>query len=630
MREPATYVFLLGCRGAGKTSFLSGLALLSRGGSDSRFQLVTEDGPTTRMITDLRAWSEQQQWPPPTSSMSPLTFALSYGSPYGVRRFQITVLDYPGEDLLEAMEKLDFEGRRPLEEQFERAAYILVVADPTQDLITPLNTDAVEARRRQDALVQAVNQLIRQRRQSAAARRGRPEIAILISKRDVLNRDKEVSVATIVRKNEPFIRNLTRFSASRPLCFPVTSCGETTINADGHVLPPPAPRPGGYEELFDWLSRRHFWARNRRLVAFTGGVFLLVLLVALGFHFWRQHKEETLVTTIEECPIGEVVSVVQRARRLKGQPADALDRRVRSELERIEKELDGGPTGDRLRGLGSELGQLQGLPPTAYARDLSETARHIETAQEEALFSAIKAEQRTGDTVRLLGLISEYKRGFPAGNHRAEVGHIYERAVGEQQAAARGRVRAIPIINRENLASKAKELRNYLKSYSDDPHAADMGKAASLAESVAATDSLRLRFKGCGFAEAKGKRYHEVRCFINGELRASCEAEAKSAASTFDKVLDVSYADWPSLRIELWDLNWGNEKIAQSDLDVLRDLAILDGKSRFMLTDTGGYWSCAEAYIIIEIQWRKDQGWSPVSAEDLQSYGRFIAPGREW
>ncbi len=630
MRDSTTSVFLLGCRASGKTSFLSGLAVLGRGGSDSPFQLVTKDGDTTRVITDLRAWSEQQRWPPPTSSMEPLTFELAYRSPYGERQFQIALLDYPGEDLLEAMETLDFEERRPLEEQFQRADFLLVVADPTQDLITPLTTDQVEARRRQDALVQAVGQLGWHRRQPGASRRSQPEIAILISKCDMLDAEKATSAATIVQENKPFLKNLTRFSSSRLRHFLVTACGETATDADGRSVPPATPRPAGYEELFNWLSERHFWAKNRRWLLVGAVAVLLAFLPFAVNHLRSCDQEEKLISTIEDRSLSEIITAVGEVRPLEGKPADALDRRVEAELARIEKELEGGPSGSRLKELASQMKQLADLPPTAYARKRDELAERIDGAREEALFNAIITVQRTGDTANLQMLIAEYEHEFPTGNHRDQVAHISKRAIGEHQAAARSRVRAIPITNRESLASKAREIHNYLKSYADDPHAAEMDEAAGLAASLAASDTLGLRIKGCGFSKEKKKRYHEIRLLVNGEPRATLESKAKSTESTFDRVVLLQSSEWTGIAVELWDLRFGNEKIAHSDLEILRDLSGFDGKNHFPLTDTDGYWSEAEAYIVIEIQWQKDQGWSAIPRDGLQAYGRFIAPGRDW
>lgn len=117
---------------------------------------------------------------------------------------------------------------------------------------------------------------------------------------------------------------------------------------------------------------------------------------------------------------------------------------------------------------------------------------------------------------------------------------------------------------------------------------------------------------------------------MNNEVRAECTSSSESTASTYDKTIDLPHADWSRIKIELWDLNWIDEKMAHSDTDLLRDLAAFDGKSRFMLTDTGGYWAEAAAYIIIEIQWRKDQDWSIIPVDDLRAYGGFIAPGRDW
>lgn len=224
---------------------------------------------------------------------------------------------------------------------------------------------------------------------------------------------------------------------------------------------------------------------------------------SIRYYLWSQHQEQTRIRVIEQDPIPQVIPRIGPDGTLAPGPATALDRRVKDELTRINGELGGSPTGDRLNALAEQAKSLRTLPPTAHTRELNETIARIDSAREEALFNAIKVEQRTGNSKPLLELISEYKREFPSGNHSKEIERIHQDTVARIRDEARARVRAIPITSRESLTSKANEIRNYLKSYADDSHAAAMRRAANLAENLAASDSLRLRIKGCGFADAK-------------------------------------------------------------------------------------------------------------------------------
>lgn len=633
MEEPTTKVFLIGCRASGKTSFLGGLATLTRGGSDSPFQLVTRDGPTARVVTDLRSLVEQQSWPPPTSSMTPLTFELAYQSPYGQRHFNIALLDYPGEDLLEAIETLNFQERRLLAEQFEAARYVLVIADPTQDLITPLTTDHAEARRRQDALVQAVGQLVRNRQGNNSNRRDiRPEIAVLVSKRDLLDGDGGTPTTAIIGANRAFLKNLSRLSSARPQCFLVSACGSTTVDANGRALPPSDPKPLGYEALFDWLGERHFWEKHGRVFKWSLGALAMIALLGAGYYLWQQQKQAELQSKIEKGSIQEVLDAVSTMEGLSFEAKSALDHRIDNELERINNEVGGGPTGDRLKELANEIVTLRKIPWSAHSRELNETRKRVDQAREEALFNAVKVARR-GNAETALTLIAEYKQDFPNGSHREQIDTMYAEIAGEQKAAARGNIRAILVNNRESLASRAKGIRSYLKSYSDDPDAVDMERAAVVAENLSTSSQVRLRMKGCGFAVEKGERYHEVQWLINRQplVNPRFKSDGKRTTSTFDQYKDVSFADWSRITIELWDLNYGDELMAQGGVDITRDLSQFDGKSHFSLPDEGpGYWVGTSAYVVFEVQWLKDQGWAAVPAEDLQAYGRFIQPGRDW
>ena len=171
-------IFLLGCRAAGKTSFISGLSILSRVGYGGSFRLTPNDKRTTNMISDLRKIADRREWPPATSNLVPLDFDLEYSE----RPFRVSILDYPGEDLRDAMETMDLESKELIFDRINRADCLLIMMDPYQDLRTTLNSNLLVAGRRQDALATAVSYLVKYRTDK---RRILPLVAFVISKAEI-------------------------------------------------------------------------------------------------------------------------------------------------------------------------------------------------------------------------------------------------------------------------------------------------------------------------------------------------------------------------------------------------------------------------------------------------------------
>jgi len=565
-----------------------------------------------------------------------LTFEITYTGSSGDKHFEITLIDYPGEDLLEAMETLNFEARTPLEEQFKRTDYVLVAADPTQDLITPLSNDHKAVRRRQDALVQAIGQLFIKSRKSAKDKNNRrpPQIAVLITKSDIINKGQNVSIDDIIKKNKAFLKNLKQLSSSTVAnCFPVSSCGSTIENAQGFALPPETPKPTGYEKLFDWLSREHFRAvHDKKIKRIIAIIVIPVVLIAV-YCTWSKYRQSVQIANIKTGSIQQLLAAVPKSGPLSPDVSDALDKRMPDELDHIKTELGNGLSSDRLKELDDKLRKYEDIHGLRQLSEVKKLRDRIERQLDESLYNTIKAAQHTGKDTKTLEYISEYKRKFPSGIHKVEVDNIYKIIVGNQKSAARGRVRGIAISNRNGLASKAREIRNYLKSYGDDVDANDMRRAAEIAEGLASCNKLRIHLKGCGFSESKGKRYHRIKWINKGneEVMTPYTSDGKRAASTFDWSKELESKDWDRVTIELWDLYHKNEMMASGQLDILEDLAQFDGSNHFKLqNEAPDYWQGVKAYVIIEVQWRKDQRWVPISPKDLKVYGRFIKPGGDW
>jgi GTPase SAR1 family protein len=244
-------IILLGCRGSGKTSFLTGLSLLARANKDSDFQIITSDSETARRFRDLRELADSGKWPGPTSTMNFLEFELVYKK----NIFNVLFLDYPGEDLLEAMETLDYTTREAIQEHAFNSDYVIVIADPTQDLLTSLNnTSETITRRRQDALAQAIGQLTKEKFESE---KPLPNVALVISKKDLFDSLENETIKDIEKNNDGFFKQLKNYSRQNNKLkkFKISACGSLDDSAPESF--PLDPQPTGYNELFDWMKILH-------------------------------------------------------------------------------------------------------------------------------------------------------------------------------------------------------------------------------------------------------------------------------------------------------------------------------------------------------------------------------------
>lgn len=629
MKKNKVSIFLLGCRAAGKTSFISGLSLLSRPGHGSPFQIVTNDGPTTKIITDLRSMAERQEWPAPTSSLVPLDLELTYQS----QTFKLSILDYPGEDLLEAMETLSFEDRELILEHILAADCLLIVADPTQDLETKLNTDPVGGRRRQDALAQAVGQLLKHRYEKEG---DNPLIALAISKYDLLS-SNDIVIENIIRDNEVLIRKLGKYArrSTRPECFGISVCGTGSNDEDVEAgAYPQNPQPQGYEPLFSWILNQYAIRKHKNRIILFFSITSLLVITSVSWFVYRGTVNSAMAEQIKLSPISEISAIVNQHDTLPDEPLRALDVRFQSEIERIEGELEGASSAQDLQRLRNHLDMLLDVRHVSHSKELSTLLDQVETSQENALINEIKLRIQSGEKGKALALCADYRSNFPNGIRKAEVEDFELKLEDRRRQELRSSVRGIRIGNRDSLARKAAEIQRYLDAFPDDPDAQSMNAAIRLSGQLAATDSVRLHFSSCGFSSSKGKRKHSVRWLLDGRVlpTPSFKSESKLTMSTFKETLDLDFQKWNSLEIELWDLKFRNEKIAGGNFKVLQDLHQWNGSRRIPLSRETKRWIGSSAWIKIEIQLPSSEegGWSAVDESTLEAYGSFISPGRHW
>lgn len=631
MGASTTNVFLLGCRGAGKTSFMLGLSLLSRPGHDSPIRLVSHDGRTASTVTELRDLAERREWPPPTSSMTPLEFDLSVAIGY----FRLSLLDYPGEDLLAAMETLDFSARKLMLERVLAADCLLVIVDPTQDLFTLLNTNAKEAGRRQDAIAQAIGGLVKHRRDNGEEA---PLIALAISKADLLE-SAGVSLPAAVAENQALLKKLASYArqSAPPECFAISACGYGGVERakEGQRAAFPAvAQPTGYEELFTWMKRALRRRTHRNGMLLVGGLLLLVASV-VGYWFVDQkQREDRLIGQVESAPVHELHEILDGVDEASDSVLAAVDQRIGDELEQAREDFVVSATEQSLERLRERVVLLREVPDGGRGRELKELLDQIESRQEEALLTSIETAMREGDFDLARGLARDHNRRFPNGSGVDQVKRA-RAEMGEREAEKlRAAIRSVSVDGKDSLLSKISKIESYLEAFPDDPECARAQAGISLASRVCGAETLRLRIFRYGYTN-EGATDHKVMVFfgLGGGPRLDFEAPSKGTWATADRAVQVSPPNWSSVRVEVWERGWfSDEKMASGRFDLVRDLRQFDGKTKVSLPNKGADWRHTNVWVKFKVELRSSDafGWTQVTPEELEAYGRFVSPGDHW
>lgn len=629
MGENSVGILLLGCRGAGKTSFLTGLSLLSRGGGgDSHFQAVPGDNVTAKLIFDLREQADKGEWPPPTSSMSLLECELTYkGQP-----FNVSLLDYPGEDFQAAMETLDFGAREEIRLHAAKAEYLLLVADPTQDLDTPVNvTVDRDKRRRQDALVQSVGYLFNDRRKSGDSL---PNIAVVLSKADLLQLPALSDDQVLLQENRSFFDQIAKYSrtATRVPIFPVSVCGQQHPDSD-RVFPPDA-QPNGYDRLFDWMSNRDLAKRHGRKIGIGLAIAALACAIAVSIWLWLDHEATAFEHLLGQAPLEKVRDALARHDDLSEDARRALNARAEREMDTVESQIPLVTTDQAFQRLDDTLALLSAMQQLTQPRRLNELRGRIEGLREASLYASIAAAVRGDEDPLALKMIADYRQRFPTGAHLAEVTKLEGSIADERRSALRGQVQSVAVTDRAGLARKIGEIRQYLGTYPDDPDAERIRTGLRLAERLSAADSVRLVMTGCGFGAEAGERKHEIRWAAGrtDETAVLFRQEGSVAMSTFSAPMEIDHARWRPVRIQLWStpLLLPNSLMASAELSVLHDAQRFDGKQRVALPTNIYAWDNVGAWVLIQLQLRGPGGWQDVPPAELEAYGRFVLPGEAW
>jgi len=597
--------------------------------------MVTNDGLTAAKVRDLRELAERRQWPAGTSTLTPLDFDLTFSG----RSFRLSILDYPGEDLLRAMETMDFESKELIYEHICKADCLLIITDPTQDLNTELNPDVKATRRRQDALAQAIGLLVKERETRELPA---PLVGVVVTKSDLLEANRGCDKKSVFNANRGLIKKLQAYARNRgtiPL-FTVSACGAISsedVSADPSTEYPVDPKPHGYEKLFVWISTQTSLKRELRKykthLLYALALLFMVFVAGVFFVVQKNQGNRELMNAIRSSPVIELHPLLEARDTLSSEAQKNLDERLDRVFSTMDSQFAAATSADDLKRLQGEVSVSRDLPFNARKGDFENLLDSIERRMEDALFRAIESAVRSQSPDEALELIVDYRNEFPKGAHQAEVDSFANQLRDQKEKLMRDRARSVRISTRDSLARKVAATREYLKSFPDSPERSVMEQALKISGRLSSADEVRLVFRGCGFSGTEERR-HEVKWILDRKILEGLTftCDEKRNRSTFEQKLEVPFAQWNGIHIQLWDLKNRNEIMANGRLNVLRDLQDFDGGEFMMTPAADDAWINVKAWLKIDIELRSSGsgGWSKVGKPEIDAYSKYIYPGDNW
>lgn len=617
--------FILGCRASGKTSFLSGLSILSRPSHKSSFGMVVNDERTAIFVKDLKQYADRGDWPPGTSDLIPLDFEVIYKH----RTFSLSLLDYPGEDLLDAMETMNYENKELIRDHIVKANIILLLLDPTQDLISPLNTDLAKARRRQDALAAAVGKLAVMRKENGLEL---PIVGLLISKSDLLD-DGQLSQIRV--DNKVLFSKLSQNARSPNLsCFPFTASGPV---AQGGLYPS-KPAPKGFEKLFAWLWLQVVVQRNRRLITAAITVALAIGILLAGWGLFASLIATHVASRVQVETVDNISRLVDKPR-IPRKVAKALEARAGAELIRLGPEVGDAKYLEQIRKLVDELRKWAAMPHLSQRQQFSELLIQMAGREDDVLFAAIVNSVQSGDLEDILLKIREYTTRFPVGGkNQTAVSEIQQKALGVREFQLRSEIKGITITSRDSLSTKGTKIMEYLASSQNAQNRDEIQMARDVCARLSGADSVKIVLKACGYEGYSGEK-HEIRWLIrnNPVPSATHTSSSKDRQSTSEgKSLEVHSSDWEHVRAEFYvDTGWVRtymEKTSEAEIRILQDLYRLDGKQQLEINQNGKDWGDIRPWLRAEVlvPASNESGFEPLTPQQLQAYADYVSPGTRW
>jgi GTPase SAR1 family protein len=617
MKHETISIFILGARSAGKTSFLAGLCILSQPNHESRFQLLPKGKRSAQFVTDLRKRVQLKQWWPGNVTSSPIDVELTFED----TNFSLSLLDYPGEDLVKAMKTMDMEERETIRQHLISADCILLLLDPTQDLISDINEneDAVTVER-QNALATAISYSLSERKNGERAI-APPRIYPVITKSDLIGDEK--AVKEVALQNKVLLKRLKEYANSKePIKLSAISiCGDTAP-LDNEF--PANPRPLGFDKIFRKISDKP----TPPIYKIGTAIIAAILLIVILFTSWQGERDDTIIIN------GTLEQIVE----LSNPDQVLVDERLVKEIQAFEGILAGPDvTLDALKAGRSDVLICLEIKNHSLLSDLEDLRDRLNQRIGDGLLALAQSAYESAATEKSEGACLEYLETFPNGIHRDQITKIQSAITKAHHREFLNPIKTVKANSKSKVQSKLEKIEAYRQRFPDmggrDVDAIE--RAIQTARKLIHADKVTLHFSQLGFSAAKhGKREVELRLY-NALPKSQKDgtqiylAEKNMNKATLDKDMSLAQSDWTDFYICLWDTEWGNEIMAAAKFNLFSSLPQFDGRAHIKLQEVEG-WSQTDAWFTCQLKLRNGKSLEAFSQDDLEAYKDYIFPGNAW
>lgn len=623
-----TRACLLGSEAAGKTCFIGGLGLLAAPDRKSDFDVRGQNKDSQAYLNDLVDSLQRQTWPASTTQLRELRFDVRFQA----LMFDITLLDFQGEEFRRAFHERDRERLEVLWKHLDDVDVLLLMLDPDVDLEESPDATHPELQRRRerlDAILQAVIDRCVERVKSGG-RTAAPNLAVLLSKCDRKPelRD-EKSAERFLSERAPQLYERLKTWAPQLRVFPVSAVGgieqhiengEATEQA--RIVPPKNPQPFGYERIFTWISDCKLAPERRRRNVRLG---MALLLIALPFIAWFAQVRWRMHQLRPGLPPTEIAAIDRDVLWPAAGYQRHLDGIVEPALAALRKRLDDAP------GMNEQLeiiAAAEALAECRHSKHQEEASRlHADASRlrRQTMFNQAKEafDHRQAD----FEVAAEtFLRTYPQGEDAIQVRDLQRTHAQDARAREREVVRKIPADESRFLAKKADAIATYLVRYEkEDPNAVEMRRAEKLARRLSTGATYTVRLRSCGIFATP--RDHSVKIFHKGvALREPFDSNGDTSSSRWegdDARFQIHWEPGDELKTELWDHDLRDELAATESEKSPLSLHLLSGRRSLAF---GPGWNSTYfregPYVEFELEGFADDDWRVL--------GDWIYPGEKW
>jgi hypothetical protein len=614
-----TSIFLLGCQGAGKTSFIAGLAVLSQPNNPSSFQLIYNDEATATLITDLRALVARQQWPAGTSNVVSLDFQLRAAG----KSFDLSVLEYPGEDLLIGMESMNISNKELMFEKIDMSDCFILLLDPTQDLKTVINSNDKHAtERRQNSLAQAIGHLTKKRIEKGALL---PVIVVAISKADMLINEHGGTIEDVARDNETLLHQLGEYSREKIRNCAISACGpldQADLNSNNY---PTSPQPEGYEKLFELIGHELSVRRNKRTFLVGISAIFLVVICFLGFWVVDYVNNSNFLEQIAVTSVGDMGSLVNGKPEISIKAANLLDERVKKWFSSYNSQINNLPNWETLERTKIHLETLEHIEHHSFHIEIGKLLDRIEKLREEALYKAILTAKNSRKDDLCFSLAAEYFQYFPHGSHHGDVEGMLIEINQSKRKKMIYDIQSYKIASKSSIDSKILKINDFMDEFRNTTdHSQTMELATDFCKRLISANSISLNLTSCGSSDDE----HIIEVYKNFNMVITHKSDL--GHSTIHKAVTMTLED--KLKVKFFDADiFVHDLLAEQTYSLLDQLSSFDGKKKILIKPTL-YGDKYKPYFKAKLQLPSSGAvqWQEVSEQQLTAYSQFIYPGDKW